>query len=194
MNVVVLAPHTDDEVLGCGGTIAKLIEKGYDVYVYAFSAGSATHKEFNHCVHTLGGEPFLFQNIATRNFTEKRQEILDGMIGIREVIKPRMVFIPASSDVHQDHQVINQEGIRAFKHSTIYGCEYPWNSFNFSNGMYSVLSPEHVNKKIDAMRSYESQTKRIYFKEENVISLARVRGMQAGSEYAECFEVVRQYL
>ena len=96
MNVVVLAPHTDDEALGCGGTIAKLVERGYDVFVYAFSAGTATHKEFNRSVHTLGGEPFLFQEIGTRYFTFKRQEILDAMIVIREKLNPRMVFLPAA--------------------------------------------------------------------------------------------------
>jgi LmbE family N-acetylglucosaminyl deacetylase len=194
MNVVVLAPHTDDEVLGCGGTIAKLVERGYDVYVFAFSVGSASHKEFNDSVHKLGGHPALFPALETRHFSERRQDILDFLINVRDKYKPAKVFLPASSDVHQDHQVINQEGIRAFKHSTIYGCEYPWNSFNFSNGCYSTLSPEHINKKILALTSYESQQDRIYFKEENIISLARVRGMQANVTYAECFEVIRQFI
>lgn len=193
MNVVVLAPHTDDEVLGCGGTIAKLIERGYDVYVYAFSCGTSNSAEFTHSVHTLGAEPYVM-TFQTREFSNLRQAILDCMIAIREKINPRMVFLPASSDVHQDHKVINEEGIRAFKHTTIYGCEYPWNSFNFSNTCYVTLSPDHVTTKIRAMQAYESQVNRIYFKEENIISLARVRGMQANSEYAEAFEVIRQYL
>lgn len=194
MNVVILAPHTDDEALGCGGTIAKLVERGYDVYVYAFSAGTANHKEFNASVHRLGGEPFLFQNIDTRYFTLKRQEILDAMIVIREKHDPKYVFLPASDDIHQDHQVINQEGIRAFKHSTIYGYELPWNSTGFKNVCYSTLSGDHIGKKMEALASYESQGGRGYFKPDAMLSLARVRGMQANTEYAECFEVIRQFL
>jgi LmbE family N-acetylglucosaminyl deacetylase len=194
MNVVVLAPHTDDEALGCGGTIAKLRERGYDVYVYAFSAGTANHKEFNASVHALGGEPFLFQNIDTRYFTLKRQEILDALIVIREKHEPKYVFLPASDDIHQDHQVINQEGIRAFKHSTIYGYECPWNSTGFKNTCYSTLSGDHIEKKMKALQAYESQAGRVYFKDEAMLSLARVRGMQANVEYAEAFEVIRQFL
>lgn len=194
MNVVVLAPHTDDEALGCGGTIAKLVERGYDVYVYAFSSGAATQDEFNASVHKLGGEPFLFQNIETRYFTLKRQEILDAMIVIRENLNPRMVFIPASDDIHQDHQVINQEGVRAFKHTTIYAYELPWNSTGFKNTCYSTLSGDHIGKKMGALASYESQSVRSYFRTDAMLSLARIRGMQANTEYAECFEVIRQFL
>lgn len=194
MNVVVLAPHTDDEALGCGGTIAKLVERGYDVYVYGFSAGTATQREFTRSVHTLGGEPFLFQEIETRYFTLKRQEILDAMIVIREKLNPKMVFVPASDDIHQDHQVINQEGIRAFKHTTIYGYELCWNSTGFKNVCYSTLSGDHIDKKMKALQAYESQAGRKYFKDEAMLSLARVRGMQANVEYAECFEVIRQFL
>jgi LmbE family N-acetylglucosaminyl deacetylase len=193
MNIAVLAPHTDDEVLGCGGTIAKLIERGYDVHVYAFSTGIANEDEFKHCVNTLGAEPITFK-LTTRLFHESRQDILNVLVGIQQTTEPKMVFLPARTDCHQDHQVITNEGLRAFKHTSVYGYELPWNSYNFSNGMYSVLSPEHVNKKITALSKYESQKNKIYFKEENQISSLRFRGMQANSEFAECFEVIRQFL
>lgn len=194
MNVVVLAPHTDDETLGCGGTIAKLVERGSDVFVYSFSCGKSNTSEFIDACNVLGAACHPFTHFKTRVFNESRQTILDAILEIKEMINPQMVFLPATSDIHQDHQVINQEGIRAFKHSTIYGYECPWNSFNFSNGCYSTLSPDHITKKLNALKAYESQAEKIYFKEDNVISLARVRGMQAGVEYAECFEVIRQFL
>jgi LmbE family N-acetylglucosaminyl deacetylase len=194
MNIVVLAPHTDDETLGCGGTISKYIERGSDVFVYAFSCGTSNMGEFMQACKVLKADGHPFTHFKTRIFTECRQSILDCLIEIKKQVKPNVVFLPASSDCHQDHQVINQEGIRAFKHSTIYGYELPWNSFNFSNTCYNVLSPEHVTSKVAAMMEYTSQGNRNYFKEENIISLARVRGMQAGSEYAEAFEVIRQYL
>jgi LmbE family N-acetylglucosaminyl deacetylase len=194
MNVVVLAPHTDDETLTIGGTIAKYIESGSEVYVYAFSTGLSNVKEFTSACRCLKATSHPFTHFKTRTFSEHRQAILDCMIAIREQIKPDVVFVPAQSDCHQDHQVITQEGKRAFKHSTIYGYEAPWNSFNFSNACYNVLSPEHITSKVIAMQEYSSQADKIYFKKDNIISLARVRGMQAGTEYAECFEVIRQFL
>lgn len=194
MSVVVLAPHTDDETLCVGGTIAKMIEAGREVYIYAFSTGTSNINEFKSACKGLKATPHPFTHFKTRAFPDKRQDILDCMIEIRKQINPSIVFVPASSDCHQDHQVINQEGKRAFKHSTIYGFEAPWNSFDFSNGCYSTLSPDHMVAKVAAMQEYTSQFGRSYFKEESIISLARVRGMQAGCEYAEAFEVIRQYL
>lgn len=194
MNVVVLAPHTDDETLACGGTIAKYVENKHDVYVYAFSSGTSNHSEFKSAVQKLGATPHPFSHFETRVFTDCRQKILDVMLEIKKQLAPNIVFIPASSDCHQDHQVIHEEGKRAFKHSSIYGYECPWNSYNFSNTAYVKLSPDHMTTKVIAMQEYSSQVNRIYFREENIISLARVRGMQANTEYAECFEVVRQFL
>lgn len=194
MTILVLAPHTDDEVLGCGGTIAKYIERGSEVFIYAFSCGTSDAGEFMASCKSLKATGHPFTNFKTRTFPESRQSILDCMLEIKNQIKPNIVFLPASSDCHQDHNVISQEGIRAFKHSTIYGYELPWNSFNFQNTAYNILSPEHIVAKVAAMQEYTSQFNRCYFKEENIISLARVRGMQANSEYAESFEVIRHFL
>jgi N-acetylglucosamine malate deacetylase 1 len=193
MNVVVLAPHTDDETLGCGGTIAKLVERGYDVYVYAFSCGLANKNEFEKACRVLGAKSRVF-HFQTREFQERRQAVLDTLVQINTDLAPRMVFTVNSGDCHQDHQVLHTEAKRAFKHTTVYGYELPWNSYGFSNTMYSALSPEHIEKKTLAMLEYESQQTKIYFRDDNMISLARVRGMQANTEYAECFEVIRQFL
>ncbi len=194
MRVLVLAPHTDDETLACGGTIAKYIERGADVSVYAFSCGTSNISEFVGACRVLKADGHPFTNFKTRNFSDCRQEILDTMLILRRELKPDVVFVPAQSDCHQDHQVITQEAKRAFKNSTIYGYECPWNSYNFSNTCYNILSPEHITTKVSAMLEYSSQNLRPYFHEDNIISLARVRGMQAGSEYAECFEVIRQFI
>lgn len=194
MSVVVLAPHADDETLSCGGTIAKFVEAGREVFVYLFSSGLSNTSEFNSACSHLKATAHAFPHFKSRVFSSSRQDILECMVEINRQLKPSIVFCPASSDCHQDHRVIYEEAKRAFKHSTIYGWESPWNSFDFSNTCYVRLSPDHITAKIQAMKQYESQKERIYFKEYNIISVARVRGMQAGCEYAECFEVIRQYL
>ncbi len=196
MKVVVLAPHTDDETLACGGAIAKYIERGSDVFIYVFSCGTSNYAEFLGACKAFKAKGSTFKNksFKTRLLNQSRQEILDCMIEIKKDIEPDVVLLPASSDCHQDHQVIHDEGVRAFKHSTILGYECPWNSFNFSNTAYVRLSPDHITTKVIAMQEYTSQFDRPYFKEETIISLARVRGLQAGCEYAECYEVIRQFL
>lgn len=193
MSIVVLAPHVDDECLCVGGTIAKMVEAGREVFVYAFSTGTSNESEFKAACKGLKATAKIFK-YPTRSFTDYRQSILEDLIEVRKKQKPSIVLLPAYSDCHQDHRVIHEEGKRAFKHSTIYGYEAPWNSFRFDNDCYVTLSPDHMTSKVAAMQEYESQFGRQYFKEESIISLARVRGMQAGCEYAEAFEVIRQYL
>ena len=58
---------------------------------------------------------------------------------------------PSHHDVHQDHQTIAQEGLRAFKRTTILGYEIPWNNFDFSYGAYVALEQRHLERKIAAV-------------------------------------------
>ena len=91
----------------------------------------------------------------------------------------------------QDHQVIAQEGVRAFKNSTILGYELPWNNLKSSNTAYFCLEQRHLDKKMEALRQYKSQAQKNYFQSEFILSLARFRGVQVNSRYAEAYEVMR---
>lgn len=201
--ILILAPHTDDAEFGCGGTIAKLIEQGNDVYCAAFSAcQQSVLKEFpsdilitevKQASSTLGIKPenlFLF-DFEVRTFNYKRQEILDEILKLKYKINPDLVFIPSINDVHQDHYTIAQEGLRAFKFSNIFSYELPWNNFSFNTTSFSILKEEHILKKIEAVLTYKSQAHRPYSNPEFIKSLATVRGVQINTKYAECFEILR---
>lgn len=195
--ILVLSPHTDDGELGCGGSIAKLVEEGNDVHYVAFSyAGKDVLKkevmEATKTLNVLSDNVHIF-DFRTRYFPEHRQEILDVLIKLRNEIKPEMVFIPASVDVHQDHQVIMSEASRAFKKTalSILGYEEPWNCFTFSTTVFISLQEKHVKAKIAAVKKYESQVDKDYMNEEFVRGLARTRGIQIGEKYAEAFEIMR---
>lgn len=195
--ILILSPHTDDGELGCGGSIAKLIEEGNEVHYVAFSdAGKRILRmEVNEATKILGIPPdniHIF-NFRTRYFSEYRQGILDTLIELRDKIKPEMVFIPASVDVHQDHQVIMSEALRAFKKTalSILGYEEPWNCFTFSTTAFISLQEKHIKAKIDAVNEYRSQIDKDYMNEEFIRGLARTRGTQIGTKYAEAFEIMR---
>ena len=100
-------------------------------------------------------------------------------------------MIPSRCDVHQDHQVITNEAIRAFKNTTILGYELIWNSFEFKNDLYVSLDKLHVEAKIKALACYKSQNHRDYMSADFVNSLAYMRGLQVSKKYCECFEVIR---
>ncbi|MBV8552859.1 MAG: PIG-L family deacetylase [Acidobacteriaceae bacterium] len=203
--ILILAPHTDDAELGCGATIARLVEAGREVYLAAFSRAEASlplgskpnrlGEEFVKATDTLGivEERAVIYNYPVRELTYHRQEILEELIALRCKIKPQAVLLPAATDLHQDHQVVHLEGVRAFKDITVWGYELPWNHVTFSAHAFVTVQLRHLQKKWDALKCYESQFElgRSYFSWEFIAGLARVRGTQVHEQYAEAFEVIR---
>ncbi|MBL7810752.1 MAG: PIG-L family deacetylase [Bacteroidetes bacterium] len=204
--VLVLAPHTDDAELGCGGTISRLLEEGNEVYCAAFSACKQSIQkdhpedilitELYAASQSLGiaGDKLLLFDYEVRTFNFRRQEILQDILSLREQIKPDIVFVPSINDIHQDHYTIAQEAVRVFKFSTLFSYELPWNNFEFKTTAFISLEERHVLRKTEALKHYRSQSHRQYMQPEFVKSLAVVRGVQAGVDFAEVFEIVRLIL
>jgi LmbE family N-acetylglucosaminyl deacetylase len=201
--VVVLAAHTDDGEFGCGGTLSRLVEQGAEVYCAAFSICSASvpegfprdilATEIKEATQVLGisSDHLLVHRYPVRYLPQYRQDILEELVRLSRDIRPDLVLLPSSDDIHQDHQVVSQEGLRAFKHTSILGYETPWNNLTFTVSAFVHLDARHVEKKIDALHRYRSQQHRYYMAESLVRNLARVRGVQAGVEYAEAFQAIR---
>jgi LmbE family N-acetylglucosaminyl deacetylase len=135
-------------------------------------------------------EPVLF-DYDVRHFSSHRQEILEDLVKLQARIKPDLIFIPASTDLHQDHQVIHNEAKRAFKYTRTLGYEQPWNNITMTTNLFSRLEEADVAAKVSALLEYKSQLHRHYHNEEFVRSLAITRGTQMGERYAEAFEVIR---
>ena len=201
--VLVLAPHTDDGELGCGGTISRMVEEGREVYYAAFSTAAESvpppfppdilEKEVREGTQVLGipAANLLVYKYKVRHLPDMRQEILEELVRIKRDIDPATVFLPSAQDLHQDHQTVHIEGLRAFKTVTVLGYELPWNNLSFDYRHFCVLTREHVQTKITALRCYQSQQHRPYTQEEFIWSWARTRGGQIMVEYAEAFDVLR---
>ena len=201
--VLVLAPHTDDGELGCGGTISRMVEEGREVYYAAFSTAAESvpppfppdilEKEVREGTKVLGipAANLLVYKYKVRHLPDMRQEILEELVRIKRDIDPATVFLPSAQDLHQDHQTVHIEGLRAFKTVTVLGYELPWNNLSFDYRHFCVLTCAHVETKIAALRCYQSQQHRPYTQEEFIWSWARTRGGQIMVEYAEAFDVLR---
>ena len=201
--VLVLAPHTDDGELGCGGTISRMVEEGREVYYAAFSTAAESvpppfppdilEKEVREGTKVLGipAENLLVYKYKVRHLPHMRQEILEELVRMKREIDPATVFLPSAQDLHQDHQTVHIEGLRAFKTVTVLGYELPWNNLSFDYRHFCVLTREHVETKIAALHCYQSQQHRSYTQEDFIWSWARTRGGQIMVEYAEAFDVLR---
>ncbi|MFD1244752.1 PIG-L deacetylase family protein [Paralysiella testudinis] len=202
-NILVLAPHTDDGELGAGGAIAKFLELGADVTYVAFSTAEESvpdgmpkdilKTEVREATQALGipSDHLIVLNYEVRKLNYARQEILENLIHIKRTKKFDLVLMPSLKDIHQDHTTVAQEGLRAFKGTTILGYELIWNNLSFDTTSFIKLSKHHVAKKVAALQCYKSQNGRDYMSEEFIFSLAKTRGVQIGAEYAESFEVIR---
>jgi N-acetylglucosamine malate deacetylase 1 len=200
---LVLAPHTDDGEFGCGGTIARLLDTGAEVRYVAFSiatrslpAGFAPDtlgREVREATTELGipEENLTVHDLEVRTFPERRQDILELLIALWEEWKPDVVFQPSHHDVHQDHQVIAAEGLRAFKRTTILGYEIPWNNYDFAYQAYIALDRAHIERKVAALARYASQQHRRYADPEYIWNLARTHGVNVNRDFAEVFQVYR---
>jgi hypothetical protein len=100
-------------------------------------------------------------------------------------------LLPSLNDIHQDHSTIANEGVRAFKNCTILGYELIWNNLTFNTQCFIHLEKKHIENKVAALKEYKSQGFRDYLSAEFIFSLAKTRGVQIGTEYAEAFEVIR---
>jgi LmbE family N-acetylglucosaminyl deacetylase len=201
--ILVLAPHTDDGELGCGASIAKFCEEGDDVYYVAFSICSRSLPagmnpqtlaiEVSNATKVLGvkKENLILFDFDVRRFKEFRQDILEELIKLKAKLNPDIVFVPSPTDIHQDHQVISEEGLRSFKNCSILGYEMPWNNVSFNTRSFIKLEEKYIQKKVASLLEYKSQEHRTYLNDEFIRSLATIRGVQIGCKYAEAFEVIR---
>ena len=205
-NVLVLAPHTDDGEFGCGGTMARFIENGVRITYAAFSTAAKSVPDgfpkdvLKHEVRAATGvlgipeKDLRVYDFEVRTFPTVRQDILEEMILLQQEIDPDCVLLPALVDLHQDHKTIAEEGLRAFKRTTVMAYEIPWNNLNFSHQAYVRLEDRHVEKKVEALACYASQGHRNYTREDYIRNVALTRGVNVGCEFAEVFEVYRWIL
>jgi len=201
--IMILAPHTDDGELGCGSTIAKCAGEGKEIFYVAFCLCSKAlpenlpsntlELECRKATSILGisSSRLILFNYEVRELPQFRQQILEELLKLDKDIHPDMVLLPAASDIHQDHQVVHQEGMRAFKNTTFAGYELPWNNYSIRTNFFVRISEADLTKKITSLNAYESQSGKSYMNADFIRSLAKVRGVQANSPYAEAFEIYR---
>lgn len=198
--ILVIGAHADDSELGAGGTIARYVEEGHSVHVVALSdcresvpsgfPSDVLRNEAGAAARVLGVGVTVLEH-KVRTFPENRQEILEYLYMLSQTIDPDLVICPAPSDRHQDHATVSLECLRAFKCS-IWSTILPWNTLYSNVNGFVRLEERHIEKKVEALSKYESQSHRLYMDPVTVISWARTDGLQCGSKYAEKFEIIRE--
>jgi len=199
MNILLLAPHADDVELGCGATVARFVEEGHNILWVVFTDEQPLNDEHVKATEEIGlkDESRLAWDFKLRWLSDRRQEALELLVGLNAKFKPNLVVGPSLHDFHQDHQVVANEMVRAFKTSASIICyELPWNHVSFDVQLLTKLKDRHMQTKVKMLKKFESElvVRSRYFSGELMRGMALLRGTQAGTKYAEAFEVLRWVL
>lgn len=215
MRVLVFAPHNDDEVLGVGGTIAKLSKRGDDVFVCEVTSWlenleqtNSIKKEALNAHNILGVKDTIFLDLPVVHLKETSTHIKNQkFLEVVKYIEPEIAFIPHVGDMHVDHGETAQSAMVALrpminpKLKAIYTyetlSETEWNipcvSNSFIPNVWSDISMDY-SMKVEAMKCFKSQLNQFPHPRsiEAIEALAKLRGSTIGVKYAESFVCVRE--
>jgi LmbE family N-acetylglucosaminyl deacetylase len=128
---------------------------------------------------------------TTRVFPDSRQEILEYFLKLRKDFKPDLIFTHSKQDVHQDHNTMTDEALRAFRGITVLGFDVVRSSYGFFPHFLVEVTEEDVNKKIEALSKYATYRDRYYFNSELTRSIMVRHGALAERPFAEGFDILR---
>ncbi|EBM4325051.1 PIG-L family deacetylase [Salmonella enterica] len=201
--ILAVGAHPDDIELGCGATLSRHKDEGIHVVAAVMTAGrkGTDSNKYNREEETRRALAHLgVQSVFCFDFDDTLLgHQLDGLITSLECVMMNKipagtsfsrVYTMCPSDRHQDH--------RAVYHATIVACrtvgqiltyETPSSWSFFQPNVFSDIAYHHLDNKLRAIREHKSQQHRIYMQPDQIRSVARFRGLQAGCEMVEAFAV-----
>lgn len=218
MNILVVAPHPDDEVLGCGGTIAKRVDQGHSVFVCVVTRGcepifseEAVEQSRSECrkADTFLGveETFFLDYPAVMLESIPRYKLNEGIVSIVQRVKPDEVYIPHRGDMQIDHKMVVDASMvalrpkydyivkRIYAYETL--SETGWDVPNVVNDFIPTVFEDisdYLKYKLDAMYMFSSQLSDFPGARsiEAIEALAKYRGSTINCRAAEAFSLIRE--
>ncbi|HBQ26400.1 MAG TPA: hypothetical protein DD791_08410 [Syntrophomonas sp.] len=215
-HVLIVAPHPDDDIIGCGGSIAKHCKAGNQVTIMYMTSGDAggiqyskeelaalREEEARKAANHLGVNNLIFLRLAD-GYVEFNRENLIRITCILREIKPDIVYIPHSQEANRDHRITHQLLLEACQRAgapffpecgtqlwgiaTILGYEV-WTPIQ--EVYYCEDICEFIEQKLAALQMHLSQLEYCRY-DEAIKGFNRYRGiMTAGCDYSECFTLLK---
>lgn len=193
-----LGAHPDDIELGCGALLARVAGK-LDLRCVTLSDNQRNPDLVNlvdehyNAMEILGvsRDEVILKDFETRNFPRDRQIILEFLYELNGAFRPDMVFTHTKADIHQDHDVVTVETLRAFRGVSVLGYDVLRSSYGFFPHFLVEVSAEDVEKKIEALGAYQTYQSRYYFDPEVVRATSVRHGALAEKPFAEGFDILR---
>jgi len=196
--VLFLGAHPDDIELGAGALIHHIREQS-EILCVTLSDNQKNPLlknvvEEHRASMTVLGVPEshdIIETFETRKFPAARQEVLEYLLKLRREFKPEIIFCHSENDIHQDHNVVTQEALRAYRGLTVLGFDVVRSSYNFFPHFMVEVSKEDVDKKIEALTKYKTYHDKYYFDAKLLRATMIRHGALAERDYAEGFDILR---
>ena len=193
-----IGAHPDDIELGCGALIANIIHKA-EVFCITLSDNQKNPKlsnvvdEHYQSMEILGvkKDHIFLEKFQTRMFKHERQEILEYLYQLNKQFMPELIFVHTSSDLHQDHGVVTEESLRAFRGASIFGYDVIRSSHGFFPTFLMEVTEADMNKKISALNAYKTYQNLYYFSNDLIRSILIKNGALAERPFAEGFDIMK---
>ena len=218
MRVLAIAAHPDDEVLGCGGTLARLSDEGAELFVAIVTEGwtvqypdkpdmeGKKQQAARRALDALGGGELFFGNLANlRLDTIPLVTINSFLEQVVHDVKPDLVFTHHADDLNHDHRIVYQSSMVAcrpwVKHRISAIHTYPILGVSDFGGTRSTFSPNvffscetFLPNKLAAMEAYSMEVRNFPHprSHEAIEAQGKIYGTLCGVTWAEAFASVRQ--
>lgn len=215
MKILVIAPHPDDEVLGCGGSIAKHVKNGDDVFLCIVTKAYMPDwskeflknrtKEIKKANKILSIKKTYLLNYPTVKLDTISQKELNGSLSnVVKEVNPDILYIPHKGDLIRDHRLIFEASLvatrpvkcdvkRILSYEILSETEWGRPIEPFVPNFYVDIS-ETFGIKIKAMKAYGSELKQYPHSRslEIIEASAKKRGSEIGVRFAEAFVLIRE--
>jgi LmbE family N-acetylglucosaminyl deacetylase len=215
--ILIISPHADDEILGCGGFISKYSKKNFFINVLILTNANKgapeiyspqdikqIRNESNMANKFIGTKKLFFENLPALNLSNypiyKITNIINKYV---KSINPEIVLVPSANDIHDDHKIIfraakvsmrpNKKSNlkKILSYEVLSETEWNENEKSFNPNYFVKLEKSDINNKVKAFLKYKSQVKKFPHprSKEGIVNLSKVRGSQVFMKYAEAFKV-----
>lgn len=185
--VLVTSAHSDDPIIGMGGTIKQLILNGYHVCVLSVCGDRILG--FNDAIKMLGAQPVYFEYRYGQIDEEK---LFDDLKKLLEGFDPDVVFTHWHTEILYDHEIVSQQTVKLARRfeKEIYFFEIPASSIGFDFDVAVDITDSFNYKKMAIELMKDAFDEHVFLKEimPSIIYPAGFRGIQVGCEFAEVFK------
>lgn len=195
LRVVAVGAHADDLEIGAGGTILRLLaERPHTAVWWAVLSACAerapeAHRAASEMLASAKESEVYVRGFQDGVLPQQALEVRDWVRQTLQPAAPHLVLTHRLDDAHQDHRAVAEVSWQTFRGACIAAYEIPkWDADLDRPNAYVALDEATVDRKLDLLaRAFPSQAERDWYDPETFRGLMRIRGVEAGTRYAEAF-------